>query len=201
MSKITEYEIKGSWFDRVEDWFLDHPAIHDTKIERFYFKMCKGFNKIKNIFWYGPKNFIFNLWEYKGILWSDKWFDSYYFFDLIRFKLKNDAKKYRKYGMAVPADEYALQMEYCVALLDRISKDEYTEPYITEHEKKWGTEVDFSQNINDIIRNRRSHLSDEEKEQERKEYIDIMKKADEEKHKDVEKVFTFLQQNVLYWWD
>jgi len=201
MSKITEYEMKVSLFEKIEDWFLNHPAIHDTKIESFYFKMCRGFNRLKDIFWYGPMNFILNTWEYKSILWSDKWFDSYYFLNLIRFKLKNDAKKYRKYGMVVPADEYALQMEYCVALLDRINKDNYADPYITEHEKKWGTIIDFNKDIDDIIRNRRSHLSDEEKNQERKEYINIMLQADKEKHKDLEKVLNFLQQNVLYWWD
>jgi len=200
MSKI-EYKIKSSWFDRLEEWFLDHPAVHDTKIESFYFKMYRWFNKLKDIFWYGPKNFIYNVWKYKSILWSDKWFDYYYLLNLIKFKLKNDAKKYRKYGMTISADEYALQMEYCAVLIDRINKDEYTEPYIKKHEKKWNINSIDSIDFINSIRNRTSHLSDEEQEQEKKEYLDIMLKAENEKHKDIEKVFTFIQHNVLNWWD
>jgi hypothetical protein len=195
------FEIKRNVFEKIEDWFLDHSAVKDKKLEKIYFKIYRFFSIFEDIYWYGPKNFLYNIWLYKSVLWSDKWFDSHYFLDLIKFKLKNDSKMYKKYGITVSADYYALQMELCAVLLDKIIKDEYIEPYITVHEKKWGTEIDFNKKISDIIRNRRSHLSDEEKKQESKEYFDIMTKADKEKNEDIVKVFNIIQQNVMNWWD
>jgi hypothetical protein len=190
------FEIKRNVFEKIEDWFLDHSAVKDKKLEKIYFKIYRFFSIFEDIYWYGPKNFIYNVWLYKSILWSDKWFDFYYFLNIIKFKLKNDAKKYKKYGITTSAHKYALQMEICVILLDKIIKDDYCAKEIDDHDKKWK----MGNNFNDYI-NKKSHLSDKDKEQQRKEFLDIIKKADEEKDKDINKVFDIIKKNILYWWD
>jgi len=196
-----------SFLEKIEDWFLGLKFVDGKLPEDMYFTWCRLWGKIEDVVWYKPNLFFHNLWTYKKILWSNYWFDSYYLMDLMKTKLEHDAKKYRKFGMTVNADNYAREMEYCALLLKRITDDTYEDEHLEEHDKKWG-QLETSTSPSSTHKNcvemnfkRKRAQTDEEKEQETKEFRQHMQDAWDEKQKDTAKLFDFMKENIYNWWD
>ena len=112
-------------FNALEDWCTGHPLIEDTKIEESYWTLSRLKDTLVEILWYHPCNFIGNTIKYRKVLWNDRWFDYAYLLYMIQNKLEEDAKLYRKHGMCTTSNEAAEEMEKVVAILKRITNDEY----------------------------------------------------------------------------
>jgi len=70
----------------------------------------------------GVKNF----WIYRNIIWNDRWWDSGFLHDIIRFKLNLMAENWHK-SMYVDSNIELLKLKELVAMLDEIkSLDDFT---------------------------------------------------------------------------
>jgi len=193
--------------DKIEDWFLELSFIKDKWPQEVYFTWCRLLDKIEDIIWYGPKLFIKNIWIYKKILWSNNWFDSYFLLEIIKTKLDYDATQYKKNGNSVNSVNYAKEMEYCSLLLKRLINDTYEDEHLKYHNIKWG-ELNTSTvpskthpKCIKLIFSRKNIITDKQKKQESKEYIQHIQDAWDEKQVDTEKLFDFMKKNIYNWWD
>jgi len=193
----------NTWFDILEDWFLSLKFIEDKWPENVYFSLCRFKTKCMDILWYGPKNFIHNIFIFRTFLWGDRWFDSYYLLNMIRIKLGHDSKMYKKYGIAVGSEEVSEQMEYCSKLAGKLCDDNYDSEHLKLHDEKWG-ELSFKRTgdkSGSSCLKRSKVLSDEECEQERKEFMEHITMSDIERNKDQKLLFEVIEKNIKSWWD
>lgn len=194
----------NTWFDKLEDWFLELSFVNGKWPEKLYFSLCRLFNKVKDVLWYGPRNFIKNIYIFREILWSDRWFDYYYFLNMIRVKLEHDAKMHRKYGICVNNFETADQMEYCIKILKKVIDDDYDLEHLKSHDEKWG-EYSWSftkANNGSILNMKRPNVkTDEDAEQESKEFVKHVNNAAAEKEGDINHLFETIAKNLQSWWD
>jgi hypothetical protein len=188
-------------FSKIENWFLNHSAVENTELEHYYFFICRTKNKLEDLYWYGPKNFIKNVWLYREFLWTNHWWDYVYLLEMIRTKLTIDRQYYDKYGTSVSSKIYALEMKLCALILERLIRDDYDSELINKHDKKWRIDQCNGDDFIDCINNRKNHLTGSEKTQEKLEYLQTIKQINENKDKDFEKVFTYIYKNVQNWWD
>jgi len=192
----------NTWFDKLEDWFLSLRFIDDKWPEDVYFSLCRFKAKCMDVLWYGPKNFVLNIFTFRAFLWGDRWFDSYYLLNMIRIKLEHDSKMYKKYGMAVGSETASEQMEYCSKLLKKLCDDNYDAEHLKSHDEKWG-ELSFKKldNSGGSCLKRSKVLNDEEKEQERKEFMEHITISDIERKNDIKQLFETIEKNIQSWWD
>lgn len=117
---------------------------------------------------------ISRLWSYLPIIWRDRDWDQYFFFVLLRHKLKRMEKCFSKHiATRDPDNERHLHM--CVLLLDRLIKEEYGAAY-------------------DAI----------PKDLDREEYMNrchyAFKHKDSLRQQDMDMLCDILRKNVFYWW-
>ena len=87
--------------------------------------MRRLFNKIKNLIRWFP------------IIWKDQDWDDYYIFEILKFKLKNQAKYIREKDRHVTAKRDAEIMMTCVRLIDKVQDEYYAGEYIDYHESDY----------------------------------------------------------------
>ena len=156
---------------------------------------------------------IYNLIRWFPIIWKDKDWDDHYIFEILKFKLKNQAEYIGKKDRHMSAKRDAEIMMLCVRLMDKV-QDEY---YGMEYHDYYKSNIKFIPSI--------SHPGSYEMEEEliSEHYDDYFKKypliyrmvpdlqAPKEKiafqmaringeraHK---LLFTILEQNIRRWWD
>jgi len=148
---------------------------------------------------------IKNLWKWKSIIWNDRWWDSYFLFKILKFKLEQMEENFRERGIHVSAEKEADKMKICVLLLDRLIKDEYDENVFKHHYEKWGEPEFSSSEINDELSQlhitHKNVITEEDEKQERKEFRILCKKPYKMEKQDVEYLFKLLSKNILTWWD
>lgn len=66
-------------------------ALDDLKFEIEYFLD----NKIYSVY-YNIKNGIKNFWNYKSVIWNDRWYDHSYIIAVIKFKLQQNINQWDK---------------------------------------------------------------------------------------------------------
>jgi hypothetical protein len=78
-----------------------------------------------------------NLYRWFPIIWNDQDYDDHYIFDILKFKLKNQAKYISDNDRHTRAALDAKRMRICVDLIDKISDEYYSGEYMDYHETKW----------------------------------------------------------------
>jgi len=147
-----------------------------------------------------------NLYAWLPLIWKDRDWDHGFLFEMLQFKLSRMEKCLRN-GIHLHADETADKVKLCVLLLDRINKDEYHEMVFKHHDKKWGeTDLTFTKckdnpEMSELHISRENVNSEEDKEQERKEYRAIMKRPDELMQQDIDMLFETMRKHIRGWWD
>lgn len=175
--------------DKIEDWFIWVEKLWDT---------------IENIFWYNPKRFIINFINYRKFLANNMWFDHSYIFQILKMKLENDVKYYKKYSLSLNSGEYVEEMETCIKLLDRIINDVYFDLAYEEHDKKWGKlnmEFKDEDDRKYLEFSRKNVITEEDKEKERKEFLKCCHAESQMRQQDIDNLFDFMKRNILKWWD
>jgi len=66
-----------------------------------------------------------NLIVWLPVIYLDRWWDHYYLYRILRFKLNQMEKNFRTRGMSVCSERDAKKMRTCVLLLDRLTNDDY----------------------------------------------------------------------------
>jgi hypothetical protein len=67
---------------------------------------------------------IHNLYRWFPVIWKDQDWDDYYIFEILKFKLKNQAEYIGKRGNHLSAKRDAEKMMLCVRLIEKV-QDEY----------------------------------------------------------------------------
>lgn len=104
-----------------------------------------------------------NLWRWFPVIWKDEDWDDYYIFEILKFKLKNQAKYIGDRDFHTRAKRDAEIMNLCVHLIDKVQTEYYNTEYLDYEESKFnfipieGTtssklEIEYtSDNLNDYF--------------------------------------------------
>jgi hypothetical protein len=80
---------------------------------------------------------IKNLMRWFPIIWRDRDFDHYYIFDILKFKLKNQAEYIGYHDRHTRAQRDAQIMKLCVRLIDKVQTEWYGTEYQDYHQPKF----------------------------------------------------------------
>jgi hypothetical protein len=158
-------------------------------------------------------NRIYNLIRWAPIIWRDQDWDDHYIFEILKFKLKNQAEYIGGKNRHTTAKRDAEIMMLCVRLIDKVQNEYYS----TEYFKYCESELNFidsknypgyyelvgeifSEDFDDYFKKYPLiyRLVPDLKASREKIAFQIAKINEERAHK---LLFTILQQNIRKWWD
>lgn len=143
--------------------------------------------------------------SYLPVLWGDRDWDGHYFLYLMRHKL-NRMEKCIRNGSHVDCDKDADQIKDCITIIDRMIDDNYEEAYNVAHDAKWGELETWDTKVPDSDyyewhSKRKNAVTEDDKEQERKEFLAYMEKAETDRQNDYNTLFGLIAINLRKWWD
>lgn len=148
---------------------------------------------------------IRNLVRWFPVIWKDRNWDHQYIYEILHHKLNLQERHIRKHDVHVDAHKVARRIKLCVLLLKRLMKDDYYENAFYFHDKKWGeSNFDWIEHDNDHVRldlTRPNVITEEDKEQENKEYRRLSKHETMLREQDLNMLFSTMRKHIQSWWD
>ena len=156
---------------------------------------------------------IYNLYRWFPIIWKDQDWDDHYIFEILKFKLKNQAEYIGYHDRYINAKRDAEIMMLCVHLIEKIQDEYYGTEYFSYHESeyKWIDSKDHPGMYEMKIEQKSEHFDEYFKKypliyrmvpdlNAPKDRIafEIAKINEERAHK---LLFKILEQNIRRWWD
>jgi Fe-S cluster assembly iron-binding protein IscA len=154
---------------------------------------------------------IHNLIRWFPIIWKDRDWDDHFIFEILKFKLKNQAKYIGNKDRHVSAKRDAEKMMLCVRLIEKVQDEYYGTEYFDYHESKlnfidskshpgmYEMEVDYtSEHFNDYFKKYPRIYNQVKTEDKHKTAFNIACINEERAHK---LLFKILEQNIRRWWD
>lgn len=140
--------------------------------------------------------------------WLSYDFDSVHLYDLMAFKLKR-LRKCLENGHAIQEDSDMKALTEAAKLCTRLFNERYDDVFHRSHDKKWGkirTWFERSSDAEDRGMNyfkssRPNVASDEEKSQERKDFLECYDKGEKLRRKDIDRLAEILKDHAPSWWD
>lgn len=168
---------------------------------------------IKNIYFAIKRFFkrLHNLYRWFPIIWKDQDWDDHYIFEILKFKLKNQAEYIGYHDRHVSAKRDAEIMMLCVRLIEKVQSEYYGMEYFDYHESemKFIDSQDYPGSYEVEIEQKSEHFDDYFKK-----YPRIYKQVDgKDKHQIAFRIakineerahkllFKILEQNIRRWWD
>ena len=154
---------------------------------------------------------IYNLYRWFPIIWKDQDWDDFYIFEILKFKLKNQAEYISGKDRYVGAKRDAEIMMLCVRLIEKVQDEYYGCEYIDyqDSEFKFIDSKEYPGSYEMEIEELSEHFDDYFKK-----YPLIAKQVDEKDkwkkafriaHINQERahklLFKILEQNIRRWWD
>lgn len=139
-------------------------------------------------------------------------FDSAYVFEVMEFKLKR-LQNCLKNGHAVQQKADMDALKELIKICKRLRNyDDYDDKYHDEHDKKWGkmprwgsepvkNEKGEITSYKMIFKDRPKVKTKKQKEQERKEFLEIGEKGHQDFCKDIDRMAEILKNHARNWWD
>jgi hypothetical protein len=93
-------------------------------IKDIYFKIKSFFKRLKNLYRWFP------------IIWKDQDWDDHYIFEILKFKLKNQAEYIGYHDRHMSAKRDAEIMMLCVRLIDKVQNEYYETEYQDYHDSE-----------------------------------------------------------------
>lgn len=155
------------------------------------------------------KNGIKSIWDWRTIIWKDRDFDYFYFYEILCKKLKNmEDFFYSKHTNIVDAEKYAEQIKECRILVERIINDAFHDEAFKEYYEKY-PDKDFSfspcesekERVEKGLPVRLYEMKKEKNEEKDKMFKDACERADTAAKEAKKKLFDNLAKNIDYWWD
>ena len=159
-------------------------------------------DEIRSI-WRGIKNIF--IWM--PVIYKDRWYDHYYFFKILEFKLNLMSEMFEKEGHGVNSPKDAKRMKMCAELCKRFSEDNYSEEMYKAHEEKWGKlKMDFKDDpdrpgFGSLKMTHSKCLTEEDKTMEAIENKKIWDHEEKMKQQDINKLFDTMKKYIRGWWD
>jgi hypothetical protein len=154
---------------------------------------------------------FYNLYRWFPIIWKDQDWDDFYIFEILKFKLKNQAEYIGYHDRHVSAKRDAEIMMTCVRLIDKVQDEWYGREYFEYHESElkfipseshpgsYEMEVEhISDNYEDYFNKYPIIYKQVKTEDKHKTAFEIAKVNEERAHK---LLFKILEQNIRRWWD
>jgi hypothetical protein len=156
---------------------------------------------------------IYNLYRWLPIIWKDQDWDDFYIFEILKFKLKNQAEYIGKRGIHLSAKRDAEIMMLCVRLIEKIQDEYYGTEYFDYHKSNfkfidskdhpgmYEMEVEeISENYDDYFKKYPLiyRMVPNLQASKAKIAFQIAKINEERAHK---LLFKILEQNIRRWWD
>lgn len=166
-------------------------------------------------FWYDkdlryfPRLFcrwVKKVFQYAVFLWNDQDYDNHFILRLLQYKIKRTRESMRAANLLENTDRYCRQMRYAEVLIDRILKDNYCQDEYKQLDEKWGESIWFDRPSStnpecfEVKITRKKCVTQTDEEQEGQETLDVFKKQDVAREKDLDKLFRHLRKNIQYWW-
>jgi len=154
---------------------------------------------------------IYNLYRWAPIIWRDQDWDHTFIFEILKFKLKNQAEYIGGKDRHTRAKRDAELMMLCVRLIDKVQDEWYGREYFEYHESElkfvpseshpgsYEMEVEYiSDNYEDYFNKYPLIYKQVKTEDKHKTAFEIAKVNEERAHK---LLFKILEQNIRRWWD
>jgi len=161
--------------------------------ENIYYSIKRFFTSIKRSY------------DFAKIGWSNYDYDYAYLLDLMRFKLERMEKEILN-GYAEPDKKTNQSIRICIKLLKKIAHRDYH--YFTElHYSKWGNPELISSNhsnsewVYGLTIEHKNAVTDEQKEQQRKEFLEAYQKDAQQEERDIRLLFAIMAKYHRRWWN
>jgi hypothetical protein len=154
---------------------------------------------------------IKNLIRWFPIIWKDKDWDDYFIFEVLKFKLKNQAEYIGYHDRHISAKRDAEKMMLCVRLIEKVQDEYYGSEYLKycDLEFKSTASKEHPDLYELTLIEKSEHYEDYFKKYPRvaKQFTDVSKDKrafqiarinEERAHK---LLFKILEQNIRRWWD
>lgn len=144
--------------------------------------------------------------------WLNYDFDAYTMYDLMQFKLKRIQKALIK-GMAIQEKEDMDALQVAIKLTGRLYRGNYERYFHKLHDRKWGDMPDWDSEPADLDKNgkpltfrlifkeRANVKTEEDKEQQRKDFLACYEQGEVLKLKDLDKLNEIFKKHAARWWD
>jgi hypothetical protein len=174
-------------FRRIRDWWWETPVFEAyKKVKRFYYRLKKWI-------------------EWRPILWENYDFDAHTIYQLLRYKLE---RIYRclENGHAIQEERDMKALRLAIKLAKRLEAGNYEDSFYDRHDKKWGELKTWFEPIpgstNSYWRSSRPNaVTEQEKEQERKETRELYEAAQSKEAREKRWLFAIISKYDKVWWD
>ena len=154
---------------------------------------------------------IYNLYRWAPIIWRDQDWDDHYIFEILKFKLKNQAKYIGTKNRHMSAKRDAEIMMLCIRLIEKVQDEWYGREYFDYHESElkfidsktypgsYEMEIEeISEHYDDYFKKYPRIVKQVVEEDRHRKAFMIAKINEERAHK---LLFKILEQNIRRWWD
>jgi hypothetical protein len=154
---------------------------------------------------------IYNLYRWFPIIWKDQDWDDFYIFEILKFKLKNQAEYISYHDRHTTAKRDAEIMMLCVRLIEKVQDEYYGTEYFDYHDSKFifinseshpgRYEMDvkeLSENFDEYFKKYPRIYKQVKAENKYRTALNIARANEERAHK---LLFKILEQNIRRWWD
>ena len=147
--------------------------------------------------YYNTKRII----KWLPVLWKDREWDYEYLFDVLKFKIKLMKEHHEKERLFVGVDKVIKQLHTCEVLLDRMSKNSYADKAYQLHDKKWNSQFEDDKDWDKFLEKiNRTHLTEEQKKQEHKDFKLIAEYEKYMYNQDINYLFNIIKKYHQKWW-
>jgi hypothetical protein len=171
-------------------------------------------------------NGVKNLWKWFPVIWKDRDWDDHYIWEILKFKLLNQADYIGTEDRHTRAKHDAKVMRLCVSLMDKIQNEFYSSEYFDYYETEWKfipvvdmpghSELDMiilSENFDEYIKkypliykkvlsDKTLQIFDINHSDEKEHKLRIAMNIGLYNHKRARKLlFNILESNIECWWD
>jgi hypothetical protein len=154
---------------------------------------------------------IYNLYRWFPIIWKDQDWDDHYIFEILKFKLKNQAKYIGSYNRHLSAKRDAEIMMLCTRLIEKVQDEYYSTEYFNYHDSELIfidsedqpglyeiTTIEKSERFDEYFKKYPLITKQVAEEDKYRKAFKIAKINEERAHK---LLFKILEQNIRRWWD
>ena len=140
-----------------------------------------------------------NLLRWLPIIWKDEDWDHTYIYNILKFKLQNQADYLEERNHFVGVEREVEKMRTCIKLLERLKEDYYGDLYHKKSDEKYGKTNFRFEPVED--RPGLTTLETDDSEEVSKGRMEFYMEG-AKKHEQARRIlFTLLDRNIEKWWD
>jgi hypothetical protein len=149
-------------------------------------------------------NGIVNIWRWRKVIWNDRWWDHYYFYEIISFKLKDMESHWGKDTCGANDKDVKIILQSLIDDLKLLQNNKFVEKELQELDLKYG-KVDLvrqkNHNGKNTLQLKREKETDENCDEIQTRTIEIYTIETKRRTQTKKRFFDTLRDNVETFWD